>query len=231
MPESSAARLARLLPRLEKAYGRPPAEEPKPILEQLIYAILSEGRTLGRAPRAWRVLFQAFADLNELRLATPAQVARPIEGLEDATAKAVTVRRLLQVIVDEFEEVSLDLWKDLSVAELKRRLLLLPGVNSHHAASVVTVSRGEPAVFLSEDQLRLLRRLRVFAKDASPTRMQDGITRAFPERARYAFQKLLQAHARAICQPEPRCPSCVLKDLCPSRQEPVLAKASAGEAS
>ena len=223
MLETATERLHHVHQRLLKTYGEPPKIEHLPILEALAFAILVEGPSFRKANAVWRTLRETFSDLNELRAASPRTVSRVCASLDDGTRKSVRLRRILQVIINETEEVTLEPWAHVGAVDLKRRILLLPGTNPFHAACVVLAVKGTAVVYLSDDGMRLLKRLHVFPKDAPPTRMQDAIAKVFPLKISSAFQQLLQAHALSVCAPEPRCGSCVLAEHCPSKQSPVPA--------
>ena len=87
---------------LKKKYDAPEPPEPKrPVLEELIYAILREGTTAADADRAYGTLRRAFIDWNEIRVSTVQEVADALRPLPQSGARAKRVIGLLQKVFEE----------------------------------------------------------------------------------------------------------------------------------
>src|SRR5262245_45294110 len=76
-----------ILTTLKKRYD-PAEHEPRPVLEQFLYAICREGTTRRQADRAFRNLQDTFFDWNEVRVSSPHEVEEVLSGLPDAENRA-----------------------------------------------------------------------------------------------------------------------------------------------
>ncbi|MGL6095482.1 MAG: hypothetical protein ACRC7O_06755, partial [Fimbriiglobus sp.] len=93
--------LTHAVPALRKKFAVPPEPDARPVLEEVLYAILREGATSAQADAAFAQIKQAFFDLNEIRVSSVQEVADAIEGLPDAGVKG---QRIVSVLQDVFEE-------------------------------------------------------------------------------------------------------------------------------
>src|SRR5262245_54683633 len=84
---------------LRKQY-EPGTPADRPVLEQMIYALLREGATNEEADAAFNRLKTQFYDWNEVRVSGEAEVAEMLEGLSDAAARAERVIALLQEVFE-----------------------------------------------------------------------------------------------------------------------------------
>jgi endonuclease-3 len=207
----------------------PPAEPPKrPVLEEVVYAVLREGVPSADADAAFARIKQTFFDWNEVRVSTVQEVADVLAGLPEAGDKA---KRVVEFLQEHFERTySFDL-DDLEKKGLKQAAKQLArykdkGVTDFVVAWVTQRSFGGHAVPLDGPTLRVLRRLGVVEDDADDLEAVRGsIEHHVPKARGYEFTEQFIQHAAAICvEGVPHCGQCPLKADCPTGQE-VLAKA------
>src|SRR5271170_3733608 len=74
--------------------------EPRPVLEQLIYAILREGSTRDLADQAFRLLRERFFDWNEIRVSSVREIEEALCCLPNAELRA---QRLISLLQEVFE--------------------------------------------------------------------------------------------------------------------------------
>ena len=90
-----------LLTSLKKAYGDPGEPPPvRPVLEEMVYAILREGATRPDADRAFHRLRSQFFDWNEVRVSAAYEVEEALGGLPQPAVKAQRVIDLLQEVFE-----------------------------------------------------------------------------------------------------------------------------------
>src|SRR5262245_19534119 len=89
--------LNQLLAQLAKFKGEP---EPRPVLEQFLYAVCREGVTRDLADRAFRNLRDQFFDWNEIRVSATRELADAMDGLPQAEARAQRIVEFLQEVFE-----------------------------------------------------------------------------------------------------------------------------------
>lgn len=160
------SQLTQALALMRKKYSVAPEPEPRPVLEEVLYAILREGATTADADAAFQRLRQAFFDWNEVRVSTVPEVAEALEGLADAGAKAQRVVNFLQEVFEE--RYSFDL-SDIAKKGLKQAAKQLArykgGATDFVVAWVTQRALGGHAIPLDAPTLRVLYRLGVIDEE------------------------------------------------------------------
>src|SRR3954454_4247591 len=82
------------------AVSEPPAE-PRPLLEELIYAICREGSTPADADAGYARLRKAFIDWNEVRVSTVQEVGEILRPLPGSGTRAKHIIGLLQEVFED----------------------------------------------------------------------------------------------------------------------------------
>lgn len=176
--------------------------------ELLVAVVLSAQATDQSVNRATATLFreantpQAMVDLG------PDGVLPHIRHVGLAPTKAKNVVALSRLLLERH---------DGAVPSTRAELEALPGVGRKTANVVLNIAFGEPTIAVDTHVHRLANRLGI----AATTKVADteAVLRArTPERhARHAHHYLI-LHGRYTCTArKPKCGSCVLADLCPSR--------------
>jgi endonuclease-3 len=94
-------------------------------------------------------------------------------------------------------------------------LLSLPGVGRKTANVVLGNAFGQQAIGVDTHVGRLSQRLGL-TKNTDPDKIEFDLMQVVPEDKRVRFCHLLQYHGRRVCLArKPRCPICVINDLCP----------------
>lgn len=195
-------------------FSRFEAAEPHPVTELnytnaytlLVAVALSAQATDAGVNRATRALFD--------RISTPRQMLDL--GLDDLTEaiktiglfrqKAKNVIRLSQILVDDFGG---------EVPSSRAALMLLPGVGRKTANVVLNCIWGLHTQPVDTHIFRVGNRTRIApGKDveAVEAAIEDNVPAPFQTRAHH----WLVLHGRYICLARrPRCPDCLIRDLCP----------------
>jgi endonuclease-3 len=214
---------------LRKKFGpHEPAAEQRPVLEELIYAILREGTTSADADRAYAALRKAFVDWNEVRVSTVQEVSDVLRPMAGAGGRAKRVIGLLQKVFEERYTFALD---DLDKKGLKQAAKQLSrykeDVTDFTVAWVIQRTLGGHAIPLDGPTLRVLTRLGV-VEEAEPDSLEavrGSIEHVIPKAKGPEFTELMSVHAKQLCvDGTPHCGQCPLKADCPTGQT-VLASA------
>ena len=205
-----------------------PAEERRPVLEELVYAILREGTTRADADRAYDAIRKTFIDWNEVRVSTVQEVADALRPIPQAGNRAMRIIGLLQKVFEERYSFTLE---DLDKKGLKQAAKQLSrykeDVTDFTVAWVLQRTLGGHAIPLDEPTLRVLRRLGVVEEGEADglEAVRASIEHVIPKARGPEFTELMSLHAKELCvEGTPNCPACPLKSDCPTGQE-VLAAA------
>ncbi|MBN9517167.1 hypothetical protein J0H58_01395 [bacterium] len=227
---------------LKKRYPLPATapDEPRPVLEELIYAVCREGATPADADRAYDALRKTFVDWNEVRVSTVQEVADSLRPLPGAGLKGGWIIALLQAVfemtysydLDELEKKGLkqaakqlaryfdpkDLEK-LGLRQAAKQAARLETMHDYAVAWVVQRRLGGHAIPLDGPTLRVLRRLGVVepGEPESLEALRGSIEHVIPKAKGPEFTDLMSVHAKELCvEGTPDCAHCPLKADCPA---------------
>ena len=98
------------------------------------------------------------------------------------------------------------------------KLQALPGVGRKTASVVLNELRVEPAIAVDTHVFRVSHRLKLSA-GRTPDQVEVDLMRIVPGPWRTRAHHWLILHGRYVCVArKPRCPECLIADLCPSRE-------------
>ena len=101
------------------------------------------------------------------------------------------------------------------VPRMLDELITLPGVGRKTANIVLGNAFGIPGIGVDTHVMRLSQRLGL-TKNTNPDKIEFDLTPIVPREKQIRFCHLLQYHGRRVCiAKKPRCPLCVINDLCP----------------
>ena len=175
-------------------------------LELLISTILSAQSTDAQVNKVTPALFARYKTAAEFAGARPPE----LEGLIHSTgffhAKARAIQNASRVLVEKFGG---------QVPRTMDELLQLPGVG-RKTANVVLSRFGVPGIVVDTHVRRLSRRMALTAHDG-PDKIEQDLMRLIPKEEWSVFSLRLIYFGREICTARrPQCPTCPLRDLCPS---------------
>jgi endonuclease-3 len=141
-------------------------------------------------------------------LAVPAEeLERDVYQTGFFRQKTKALRGTMAVLLEEFG------------GEVPRRLdelLRLPGV-ARKTANVVAAELGDPQGIVVDTHVRRLSQRLGFTRHEDPVKIERDLQRLVPRADWGRFPHLLIWHGRRVCIARaPRCPDCVVNDLCPS---------------
>ena len=176
--------------------------------ELLIAVILSAQCTDAAVNRVTPALFDRYPNPAALAEASPADIESCIRTLGLFRAKAKSLKRCAQQLVDEFNgEVP------SSMEELTR----LAGVGRKTANVIRGHAFNIPGIAVDTHCKRLSRRLRL-TRQEEPVKIEKDLAQVLAPDEWTNFSHRLIIHGRRVCYArKPACASCRLGELCPSK--------------
>jgi endonuclease III len=216
---------------IELLFSRLKAKNPEPKGELnyinpytlLVAVVLSAQATDAGVNRATKPLF-AIADTPQKMIALgDANIIEAIRSLGFFNMKAKNVMRLSQILVDEHGG---------EVPREREALEKLPGVGRKTASVVLNTAFGEPAIAVDTHIFRVSNRTGL-APGATADDVTDLLERIVPDHFKLYAHHWLILHGRYVCVArKPKCPVCVIADICrhQDKTEPAGALAEYGPA-
>ena len=223
------ALLAQVQTTLKKKMPAPPEPVERPVLEEVLYAILRDGATPEAADAAWAAMKGGFHDLNEIRVSSVTEVADAVRAVPSAGDKGERIVEFLQKVFEELYSFDLgDIAKKGVKQAAKQLARYKGGVNDFVVAWVTQRALGGHAIPLDEPTIRVLQRLGILDDDLDDLEAARATLEHFIPKAKGPeFTDLVAVHAATLCTADlPNCPACPLKADCPTGQE-LTAKAKA----
>lgn len=144
-------------------------------------------------------------DIIEIGLAGLKKYIRTI-GLYNM--KAANILKTCHMLIDQHGG---------EVPRTRAELEALPGVGRKTANVILNTAFGEPTIAVDTHIFRVANRTGL-AKGSTPLEVEKRLTRLTPEEFRKDAHHWLILHGRYTCVArKPRCPSCVIADLCEYR--------------
>jgi len=198
---------------IDDFYGRLAAANPEPASELqfinpytlLVAVVLSAQATDVGVNKATGPLF-AVADTPEKMVALGEATLRDyIKTIGLYNTKAKNVFALSRILADEHGG---------KVPRDRAALESLPGVGRKSANVVLNVAFGEPTIAVDTHIFRVANRTGL-APGKTPLAVEQHLLKVTPSRWRQHAHHWLILHGRYICQArKPKCPDCVVSDLC-----------------
>ena len=209
--EERSRRAAAVAARLAAAY--PGAECPlthRNTFELLVAVILSAQCTDAAVNKVTPALFERYATPAALARASTDEVEALIRTLGLFRAKARSLKRCAQQLIDEFHG---------EVPSSMEDLTRLAGVGRKTANVIRGHAFDLPGIAVDTHCKRLSRRLG-FTRQQDPVKIEHDLSRLLAPEEWTNFSHRLILHGRAVCHArKPNCAKCTLHKLCPSRDQ------------
>jgi endonuclease III len=209
-PETPAARARRaraIARRLARRYPSPriPLYYRTPF-QLLVATILSAQSTDATVNRVTKSLFQRYRSPADFAAARREDLERAIHSTGFFRAKARAIQNMARLLLERHGG---------EVPRTMGELTKLPGVG-RKTANVVLSIFGVPGIVVDTHVRRVSRRLALTAHH-DPEKIEQDLMVLIPRAEWSAFSLRLIYFGREVCLARaPRCPSCPLRDLCPS---------------
>ena len=177
-------------------------------LECLIAVLLSAQCTDARVNVATKKLFERYKCAKDYAQSSIEEISSYINSVNFYPTKAKNIFNLAKTLCEKFGgEVPSDLVS----------LTSLPGVGRKTAQVVLVEAFGIPAIPVDTHIFRVCNRLGL-ANAKTVFETEEAIKNTFEKSQYINLHKALVLHGRYVCKARnPKCESCVLKDLCERR--------------
>jgi len=184
-----------LLPKLHKAlrssYKPFAANTSRDLLDQVLFACCLENAPVDLAEKAFTRLKQAYADPNEVRVTTVAELAETLHDLPDPARAALSLRRALQGVFESTYTFSLDHARKHSLAHGLKVLEGLHGVPPFAVHYVAATALGGHLIPLDRGALAALWLCGLITRQEYDCGKVAGLERIIPKKAGAEFTALL----------------------------------------
>jgi endonuclease-3 len=176
-------------------------------IELLVSVMLSAQTTDVNVNRVTERLFRKYRRPEDYLAVPQDELERDIYATGFFRQKAKAIRGTMAMLIEEF---------DGRVPRRLEELVRLPGV-ARKTANVVAAELGEPQGIVVDTHVRRLSQRLGLTRHDDPVKIERDLQRLVPRTDWGIFPHLLIWHGRRICLARaPRCPDCVLLDLCPA---------------
>jgi endonuclease III len=201
--------------RFQDTYGTPNWRPHYSPIDELVLTILSQNTSDVNSGRAFAELQARYPTWQDVLNAPVEDVATTIRAGGLAQQKAPRIQAALQRILLERGALSLDFLADLPVEEGLAWLTSIDGIGHKTASIVLLFCFGKAAFPVDTHIARVTRRVGLVEPKASPEKIKAVWESLVPPAWYYALHLNLIRHGREVCRaPTPRCPGCVLNDIC-----------------
>jgi endonuclease-3 len=221
-PHANIARIPEIIARLDEAYGIPPWRPHRDAVSELVLTILSQNTSDANSGRAFVRLLERFPSWDAVVDAPLPALIEAIQPGGLAPTKAPRIQAALRDVRERAGGFDLSFLADVPLEEAREWLRSIHGVGPKTVACVLLFALGRPAMPVDTHVFRVAGRLALIPARAGKAAMTAEKAHALLEAAVspdgfYAFHIGLIKHGRRTCGAQrPRCPECVLRDLCPS---------------
>jgi endonuclease III len=203
---------------LAKRYGAYPDESAGPVLDQLVWFLLSTRTTVENCEAAYRALRAAFPSWDDLAAAPEEALYEPIRPAGLFRARARNLSAALRILVARFGSATLEPLRSWTDEDCEAFLLGLPGVGLKVARCVMCFGLDRPSFAVDAHIWRVSRRLgwHDFPGDAPSRRGADLLNRlaAGAQDSRSLHVNLIRLGREFCPADEPRCPGCPIAGFC-----------------
>ncbi len=173
--------------------------------ELLVATILAAQASDESVNKVTASLFAKYRGPADFVRAKQSELETDVHSLGFFRQKAKAVMAMSQGVLEKFGG---------EVPKEVEALTELHGVGRKTASIVVGAAYGVPAIGVDRHVARVSQRLG-FTRQSDPDKIELDLRQLFPKKDWVRATWLLVLHGRRTCQPTPRCPECVVRELCP----------------
>ncbi len=210
LSQAEAARIAEIFRRFEAASPDPRTELTYKTPYTLLVAVVLSAQATDKSVNKATEKLYAVADTPQQMLALGEAGLTPyIASIGLFRMKAKNVVALSRILIEQYGgEVPLN----------RAALQALPGVGRKTASVVLNELDIEPAIAVDTHVFRVAHRLGL-SKGRTPDEVERDLMAIVPDAGKTRAHHWLILHGRYVCVArKPKCPECLVADLCPSRE-------------
>jgi endonuclease-3 len=200
---------------LKKHYGEPGRLPERPVLEEMVYAVLRQGATRKAADKAFDRLQKSFFDWNEVRVSHPHEIEEALAGLPEPTMAAQRVISLLQEVFESTFSYDLEGLNKKGMKQAAKQIGRYQAADDYTVAWVTQQSLGGHAIPVDAPVLRTARRLGLIDDERNVESARASLEHQVPKAKGPQFVEYLSLLAKDFCwEVEPNCSACPMKGEC-----------------
>jgi endonuclease-3 len=207
--------LTTLFTLLKKHYGEPGRLPDRPVLEQMVYAVLRQDATRKSADKAFDRLSKSFFDWNEVRVSHQHEVEEALAGLPEPAVAAQRVISLLQEVFESTFSYDLEGLNKKGMKQAAKQIGRYQAADDYTVAWVTQQSLGGHAIPVDAPVLRTARRLGLIEDERDVEAARASLEHQVPKAKGPQFVEYLSLLAKDFCWEEsPNCSACPMKGEC-----------------
>lgn len=197
--------------KLIKAYPGPKtALEFSTPLELLVAVILSAQCTDQRVNAVTKTLFRKYRSAKDYAAVSQEELEQDVRSTGFFRNKAKSIRACCSLLVERHGG---------KVPESMEELVVLPGVGRKTANCVLGSAFGQSSGIVVDTHVKRLAERLGLSDEKDPEKIEAALMELVARKHWHEFGNILILHGRAVCDArKPRCPECVLRNECPSRE-------------
>ena len=213
---------------LRRKFGKQVLEPVDDVALELLQFILLEESDQAAVGKAIRRVQEEFADLNEVRVSFPREIAAALPGLARIDRKAARITRMFNAIFLRHNTMNWDFFRSMGVRELRQYFEKVDGGNAVLGAAAVMLLSAGHAVPADADLRRVMGRLGLAKRGEDIPSIQAFLERALRRDQGYEMWALLHRLGESVCQvTTPQCGRCLLSAVCPTGRKRLARKKKA----
>ncbi len=212
-----SARALEIYRRLGEHYGIREWECRREPLHELISTILSHKTNGANEEKAFRQLWERFGSWQAIADAPAEQITEQIAPANYPEVKAPRIKAVLERIIAERGEPSIDFLGEMFIPDAMAWLTSLPGVGPKTATLVLLFCFHQPVLPVDTHLHRVSGRIGLIPPRATADQAHDILLALLPHEAEllWNFHHNMLRHGQRICVwGTPKCASCVLLEIC-----------------
>ena len=190
---------------------------PKDILDLIVFHKFHFFMPEDDALQAYRRLKTSFVDWNEVRISSVKEIQEIFDGVPDALEIAIFVKDFLEFLHRENQSVSLEFLTQKTLAEIRRYLKQVKGIEPATISLVLLLRKEHPVFPLSAPMERSLVRVGVLRRGDTRDHKERFLHGLLDVEQALPFHHFFLQHSREVCPPEEeklQCPSCRIRAAC-----------------
>jgi len=200
---------------LERRFGVPSRDHPRPLLDSLVQTILSQSTSDVNSHRAFATLKARYPRWEDAWRAGPGGIEAAIRSGGLARQKSRRIHKLLGWARERFGDFDLSPLAHMPTEDVFATLLPLEGVGVKTVAVMLLFACGRDCFAVDTHVHRIVRRLGLVPQNASAEKTFHLMAPLVPQGKAFSFHVNLLRLGRTLCRPSrPACPECPLKRLC-----------------
>lgn len=217
-----SARAIDVYNRMGEAYGIRPWYRRRNPMHELISTILSHRTNGANEDKAFDQMWARFGSWQAIADAPAEAIAVEIAPANYPEVKAPRIKAVLQRIIAERGEPSIEFLEDMPIDEAMAWLTALPGVGPKTATLVLLFCFHKPVLPVDTHVHRVSGRIGLIGPRATADQAHDILLAMLPHDATllWNFHHNMLKHGQRICiWGNPRCEKCVLRQMCDYARE------------